>query len=133
VDGRFLQADDVEGLRAQAVRAQVGGAGIVLVSAGPSGDPIVLAAGFTAPFDERLLEAIGLCRHMWREGRADSEGPYFPVRSAVNRPRPPAGESPLVALDLTHGDDAPPAFLGGAVDLLVRRTDDPLVCAVEAG
>ncbi len=174
MEGRFLQADDVEGLRAQAVRAETEGAGIVLLTEGPLGDPIVLAAGlspfvtrvlvgvrldlsedgrhpavlarevtsldrvaggrsvlcFTAPFNERLLEAIGLCRVMWREGHADSAGPHFPVQSAVNRPRPVGDDSPLVALDLTNGD-GPPAFVSGVVDLLVHRTDDPAVCRVE--
>ena len=164
----------MEGLRAQAVRAEAEGAGIVILSEGPLGDPIVLAAGlsqsvprvlvgvrfglsedgrhpamlarevtsldlvsggrsvlcFTAPFSERLVEAIALCRVMWREGEADSEGPHFPVQSAVNRPRPVGDQSPLVALDLTKGD-VPPAFVSGAVDLFVRRTDDPAVCRVE--
>ncbi len=174
MEGRFLQADDVEELRAQAVRAEAEGAGIVFLTVGPLGDPIVLAAGlsafvpkvllgvrlglsedgrhpamlarevtsldlvsggrsvlcFTGPFNERLVEAIALCRVMWREGRADSEGPHFPVQSAVNRPRPVGGESPLVALDLSNGD-VPPSFVSDAADLLVRRTDDTAVCQVE--
>lgn len=174
MEGRFLLADDVEGLRAQAVRAGAERAGIVFLSEGPLGDPIVLAAGlsasvpgmllgvrlglsedgrhpavlarevtsldlvsggrsvlcFTAPFSERLVEAIALCRVMWREGQMDSKGPHFPVQSAVNRPRPASDESPLVALDLTNGD-VPPAFMRGAADFLVHRTDDPAVCRVE--
>ncbi len=174
MDGRFLQADDVAGLRAQAERAQAEGADVVFVSRGPLGDPIVLAAGlipsiprmlvgvrlglsedgrhpalvarevtsldlvcggrsvlcFTPPFNDRLAEAITLCRAMWREGEADSEGPHFPVRAAVNRPRPAHEHGPLIALDLTEDEQLPP-FLSGAADLVVRRTEDPAVCAVE--
>ncbi|MGO9853468.1 MAG: LLM class flavin-dependent oxidoreductase [Acidimicrobiales bacterium] len=173
--GRFLLADDVEGLRAQAVRAEADGVGIVLVSEGPLGDPIVLAAGlspwvprvslgvrlslsrdgrhpavlarevtsldlvsggrsvlcFTPPFCDRLVEAIALCRAMWREGEADSEGPHFPVRSAVNLPRPAGPKSPLIALDLTGGDEELPASLAGTADLLLHSTDDATVCRVE--
>ncbi len=49
------------------------------------------------------------------------DGPHFPVRDAVNRPRPAGPGSPLVALDLTGGDD-PPGRLAGMADLLVRAT-----------
>ncbi len=172
--GRFLLADDVEGLRAQAARAEAEGVGIVLLSEGPLGDPIVLAAGlspsvpgmslgvrlslsgdgrhpavlarevtsldlvsggrsvlcFTPPFCDRLVEAIALCRVMWHEGEADSEGPHFPVRSAVNLPRPAGPQSPLIALDLT-GDDEVPASLAGLADLLLHPTDDAIACRVE--
>ena len=172
--GRFLLADDVEGLRAQAVRAEAEGADIVFLSDGPLGDPIVLAAGlsstvprvslgvrlslsgdgrhpavlarevtsldlvsggrsvlcFTAPFSERLVEAIALCRIMWREGGAHSEGPHFPVRSAVNLPRPAGTQSPLIALDLTGGEELP-ASLAGEADLLLHPTDDATVCRAE--
>ena len=168
----MLQADDVAGLRAQALRALDEGAGAVFVQEGPLGDPLVLLAGlspsvprvllgarlgltrdgrhpallardvtsldlvcggrsvlcFAPPFDDRLAEAIALCRALWRDGRADGGGPFFPVQDAVNRPRP-AGPGPLVALDLTG--DADPGPLAAAVDLLVHPTDDPAVCRVE--
>jgi alkanesulfonate monooxygenase SsuD/methylene tetrahydromethanopterin reductase-like flavin-dependent oxidoreductase (luciferase family) len=83
---------------------------------------------FTPPFDDRLAEAIALCRALWRDGRADDGGPYFPVHGAVNLPRPD-GPGPLVALDLTGGAD--PGPLAALADLLVHRTDDPGVCRVE--
>jgi alkanesulfonate monooxygenase SsuD/methylene tetrahydromethanopterin reductase-like flavin-dependent oxidoreductase (luciferase family) len=86
---------------------------------------------FVAPFDDQLAEAITLCRTMWREGEADSAGPHFPVHAAVNRPRPAGDRSPLVALDLTGGDEQPPALISRAADLLVRRTDDPATGRVE--
>jgi len=86
---------------------------------------------FVAPFDDQLAEAIALCRAMWRQGEADSSGPHFPVHAAVNRPRPAGDGSPLVALDLTGGDELPPAILSGAADLLVHRTDDPAVGRLE--
>jgi alkanesulfonate monooxygenase SsuD/methylene tetrahydromethanopterin reductase-like flavin-dependent oxidoreductase (luciferase family) len=174
VDARFLQAGDVAGLRAEAVRAAADGADVLFVGRGILGDPFVLAAGlslsvpralvgvrlglsedgrhpamlarevtsldlvcggrsvlcFEAPFDERLAEAISLCRTMWREGQADSAGPHFPVHAAVNRPRPAGDGSPLVALDLTGGDE-PPAILTRAADLLVRPTNDPAMGRVE--
>jgi len=78
---------------------------------------------------ETLIEAIGLCRALWREGVADG-GTHFPVVGAVNRPRPATGGSPLVALDLTANDEAAPALLGAA-DLLLRPTGDPAVCSLE--
>jgi alkanesulfonate monooxygenase SsuD/methylene tetrahydromethanopterin reductase-like flavin-dependent oxidoreductase (luciferase family) len=173
VEGRFLRADDVAGLRAQARHAMDEKAGIVFVGEGPLGDPLVLLAGlspsvprvllgarlglspdgrhpallardvtsldlvcggrsvvcFTPPFDDRLAEAIALCRDLWRDGRADGGGPVFPVRHAVNRPRPD-GPGPLVALDLT-GDADLPEMIAAAADLLVRPTDDSTVCRVE--
>jgi alkanesulfonate monooxygenase SsuD/methylene tetrahydromethanopterin reductase-like flavin-dependent oxidoreductase (luciferase family) len=45
VEGRLLQADDAAGLLGQALDAEAGGAGAVLVAEGPLGDPFVLAAG----------------------------------------------------------------------------------------
>ena len=83
---------------------------------------------FTPPFDDRLAEAVSLCRALWRDGRADGGGPYFPVQDAVNRPHP-GGPGPLVALDLTGGAD--PGRLAATADLLVYPTDDPTVCRVE--
>jgi hypothetical protein len=155
VEGRFLQADDVAGLRAQAARAQEAGAGAIFLGEGPLGDPIVLAAGlspsvpdvllgarlalapdgrhpamlareltsldlvcggrsvlcFTPPFDDRLAEAIALCH-------------------ALNLPLPAGAGSPLIALDLTGGDELP-GLLAGAADLLLHPTDDAAVCRVE--
>jgi alkanesulfonate monooxygenase SsuD/methylene tetrahydromethanopterin reductase-like flavin-dependent oxidoreductase (luciferase family) len=84
---------------------------------------------FTPPFDDRLAEAIALCRALWREGRADGGGPSFPVHDAINRPCPD-GPGPLVALDLT-GDATLPDVLAAAADLLVHPTDDPSVWRVE--
>jgi alkanesulfonate monooxygenase SsuD/methylene tetrahydromethanopterin reductase-like flavin-dependent oxidoreductase (luciferase family) len=85
---------------------------------------------FTPPFDDRLAEAIALCRALWRAGEADSPGPHFPVHAAVNRPRPAGDRSPLVALDLTGGD-ALPDVLSVKADLLVRGTADAAVGRVE--
>jgi alkanesulfonate monooxygenase SsuD/methylene tetrahydromethanopterin reductase-like flavin-dependent oxidoreductase (luciferase family) len=148
VDGRplrFLQAEDLDALRAEAVRAQEDGVEAVMVGPGPLGDPFVLLAGlsdavpgltlaarvvlgedgrhptllareatsldlvdggrtvlcFAPPFGEGLDEAIRICRAMWREGTATSDGPVYPVVNAVNRPGPEADGSPLIALDLT--------------------------------
>jgi alkanesulfonate monooxygenase SsuD/methylene tetrahydromethanopterin reductase-like flavin-dependent oxidoreductase (luciferase family) len=56
---------------------------------------------FGPPFGDGLSEAIGLCRAMWRDGTATSEGPLYPVAGAVNRPLPARAGSPLLALDLT--------------------------------
>jgi alkanesulfonate monooxygenase SsuD/methylene tetrahydromethanopterin reductase-like flavin-dependent oxidoreductase (luciferase family) len=85
---------------------------------------------FTPPFDDRLAEAIELCRAMWRDGEASSEGPHFPVTAAANRPGPAGPGSPLLALDLTSGDQ-PPSAVAGAVDLLFHPTGDASVCRVE--
>jgi alkanesulfonate monooxygenase SsuD/methylene tetrahydromethanopterin reductase-like flavin-dependent oxidoreductase (luciferase family) len=54
------------------------------------------------PFDDALAEALALCRAMWREGRAASDGPAFPAPDARHRPRPTGPTSPAVALDLTE-------------------------------
>jgi alkanesulfonate monooxygenase SsuD/methylene tetrahydromethanopterin reductase-like flavin-dependent oxidoreductase (luciferase family) len=56
---------------------------------------------FGPPFGKGLDEAIGICRAMWREGTATSEGPVYPVADALNRPAPAGEGSPLIALDLT--------------------------------
>jgi alkanesulfonate monooxygenase SsuD/methylene tetrahydromethanopterin reductase-like flavin-dependent oxidoreductase (luciferase family) len=53
------------------------------------------------PFGKGLDEVIGICRAMWREGTAKSEGPVYPVADALNRPGPAGEGSPLIALDLT--------------------------------
>jgi alkanesulfonate monooxygenase SsuD/methylene tetrahydromethanopterin reductase-like flavin-dependent oxidoreductase (luciferase family) len=176
VEGRFLQADDVAGLRAAARRAEADGADALFVSEGVLGDPFVLAAAlsvsvprvllgvrvvspprgrhptllarettsldlvcdgrsalcFKPPFGDDLLEAIVLCRSMWRDGTATSTGPTFPVPGAVNRPGPAGAKSPLVALDLTDPDHLPvPPDLQSVSDLLLLPTDDPAICRLE--
>jgi alkanesulfonate monooxygenase SsuD/methylene tetrahydromethanopterin reductase-like flavin-dependent oxidoreductase (luciferase family) len=55
VEGRFLQATDAPGLCAEAVRAATEGVAAVFVSAGPLGDPIVLAAGLNPSVSGVLL------------------------------------------------------------------------------
>ena len=80
------------------------------------------------PFDDRLAEAVSLCRAMWRDGRAAVGGRFFPVHDAVNLPRP-AGPGPFVALDLTG--DADPGPLAAAADFLVCATDDATVWRVD--
>jgi alkanesulfonate monooxygenase SsuD/methylene tetrahydromethanopterin reductase-like flavin-dependent oxidoreductase (luciferase family) len=86
---------------------------------------------FVPPFDDRLAEAIALCRAMWRDGTATSDGPNFPVVDAVNRPRPAGTDSPRVALDLTGGEELPGAFEGVADLLLLLPNDAPGACRVE--
>ncbi len=86
---------------------------------------------FSPPFDDRLAEAIALCRAMWRDGEASSEGPHFPVTAAVNRPGPAGPGSPALALDLTAGNEPPAAFATDAVDLLLHPTGDASVRRVE--
>jgi alkanesulfonate monooxygenase SsuD/methylene tetrahydromethanopterin reductase-like flavin-dependent oxidoreductase (luciferase family) len=101
--------------------------GLDLVSGGRS----VLC--FTAPFTEPLVEAIVLCRALWHSGEAVHGGPHFPVQAAANRARPTGGESPLIALDLSAGDELPD-FLVGAADLLLWPTAaDPSACRLERG
>jgi alkanesulfonate monooxygenase SsuD/methylene tetrahydromethanopterin reductase-like flavin-dependent oxidoreductase (luciferase family) len=176
VEGRFLQAQDTAGLRAEATRAGAEGAAAVFLSQSALGDPIVLAAGlaplvprvllgarfelarqerhpamlardmtcldllsggrsvlcFAPPFTEPLVEAIHLCRALWRAGEAVQGGPRFPVRAAANRARPAGEGSPLIALDLTAGDELP-GFLVGSADLLLRPTAaSPAACRLES-
>jgi len=171
VDGgplRFLQANDLASLRAEALRAKEEGVEAVMVGQGPLGDPFVLLAGlnddvlgltlaarvvlgedgrhptllareatsldlvdggrtllcFGPPFGKGLDEAIGICRAMWREGTATSEGPEYPVADALNRPAPAGEGSPLIALDLT-GPGARDEAGGRAalVDMVVVRDE----------
>jgi alkanesulfonate monooxygenase SsuD/methylene tetrahydromethanopterin reductase-like flavin-dependent oxidoreductase (luciferase family) len=82
---------------------------------------------FGPPFDDELAEAIDLCRALWREGEATREGPHFPVRAAVNRPRPAGEGSPLIALDLTRGEETA-GSVASAADLLLRPTGDAGLC-----
>jgi alkanesulfonate monooxygenase SsuD/methylene tetrahydromethanopterin reductase-like flavin-dependent oxidoreductase (luciferase family) len=80
----------------------------------------------TPPFDDGTDEAIAILRAMWRDGIAKSGGPRYPTPGAVNRPRPPGRDSPLLALDLTDADDdAASQPWATLVDLLVFRTGDP--------
>ncbi len=75
---------------------------------------------FAPPFTEPLAEAIILCRALVAGGGG---GPARAraSRSArpANRARPAGEGSPLIALDLSAGDEVP-AFLAGAADLLLR-------------
>jgi alkanesulfonate monooxygenase SsuD/methylene tetrahydromethanopterin reductase-like flavin-dependent oxidoreductase (luciferase family) len=66
---------------------------------------------FTAPFTDATSEAIVLCREMWSMGIGVSEGPYFPVVGAINRPLPLRPGGPPIALDLTDGSVADHAHL----------------------
>ena len=175
MEGRFLQAGNVAGLRDEAVSAKAQGMGVVFVDEGPLGDPIVLAAALSPlvpdiligarlqlaegrhpamlardfacldlisegrsvlclmpPFTpiERAVEAVRLCRALWRPGDVTSEGPYFQVDAALNRARPASTDSPLVALDLTESDDVPAPLLDLA-DALVRVDGDYGSCRLE--
>ncbi len=91
------------------------------------------------PFDDGTVEAIAICRAMWRHGVARGTGPRYPVPGAVNRPLPPGRDSPWLALDLTGsgsgsgsgsdtGSGAGSALESAAalVDVLVFGTDDPV-------
>jgi alkanesulfonate monooxygenase SsuD/methylene tetrahydromethanopterin reductase-like flavin-dependent oxidoreductase (luciferase family) len=93
-----------------------------------SGGRAVLA--FTAPFTGAVSEAITLCRAMWRQGVAASEGPHYPVAGAINRPTPISADSPLIALDLTDGATVPPALVE-LVDLLLTPAADPGACHMQ--
>ncbi len=84
---------------------------------------------FLPPHDEAVLEAARLCRAMWRQGTAVSDGPRYPVPGAVNLPLPPSEVSPRLALDLTDGSSVPPGF-DDLVDLLLLPGDGPGVCQV---
>jgi alkanesulfonate monooxygenase SsuD/methylene tetrahydromethanopterin reductase-like flavin-dependent oxidoreductase (luciferase family) len=174
VEGRFLQADDVTGLGAEAARAEAEGAGALFVSEGPLGDPFVLAAAlsqtvrdallgvrirlsptsrhpalvaremttldhvsggrsvlcFGPPFGDDTVEAIALCRAMWQDGTATSDGPGYPVSGAVNLPLPTSPGRPLVALDLTDDAIVPPSWAGVA-DLRLVPAAAAGVCRVE--
>lgn len=87
---------------------------------------------FAPPLADDLAEAIALCRALWGSGEVVSEGPRFPVRAARNRARPSrdGGAGPSVVVDLTGGETLPDA-LHGLVDLVLRPTSDPTVCAME--
>jgi hypothetical protein len=80
------------------------------------------------PFDDGTVEAIAICRAMWRDGVAESTGPRYPVPGAVNRPLPLERDGPLLALVFTD-DDTDGATASepwkSLVDLLVFRSGDP--------
>jgi alkanesulfonate monooxygenase SsuD/methylene tetrahydromethanopterin reductase-like flavin-dependent oxidoreductase (luciferase family) len=92
---------------------------------------------FVPPFGPGHVEALTLCRAMWRDGDASSDGPFYPVRDAVNRPQPASATSPAVALDLSAvGADSVPNDtalheLLGLVDLVLRPGDRPDRCRLE--
>ena len=79
---------------------------------------------FTPPFSDAVIEAIELCRAMWREGVAASDGPNYPVAGAINRPQPRRPGGPPIALDLTDGTPADPRLMAVA-DLLLVSSDSP--------
>jgi len=85
---------------------------------------------FDPPFSERLAEAAHLCRALWQAGEVVSDGPHYPVQAAANRARPAGDRSPLIAFDLTAGDELPD-FLAGAGDLKLRATGAPGTCLME--
>jgi alkanesulfonate monooxygenase SsuD/methylene tetrahydromethanopterin reductase-like flavin-dependent oxidoreductase (luciferase family) len=80
---------------------------------------------FTPPFDDAVVEAMELCRAMWRDGVAASEGPHFPVAGAVNRPKPQQEGGPPLALDLTDGIPADRALMEAADLLLLPPAATP--------
>ncbi len=86
---------------------------------------------FAPPFTEPLAEAISLCRALWRAGEVASDSPHFPVQAPVNRSRPAGEQSPLIALDLTSGDQLP-TFVAGVADVLLRpMSAAPDTCRLE--
>lgn len=101
-----------------------------------SGGRVMLA--FTGPFTSAVcaatIEAVTLCRDMWRTGIAVSGGPRYPAAGAVNRPLPRSPGGPPIALDLTDGT-VPDAALLGACDLVLvlvgAAPPDPLPPGVD--
>jgi hypothetical protein len=89
---------------------------------------------FGPPFGAGLEEAISLCRAMWREGTATSEGPVYPVPGAVNRPQPAGDTSPLIAVDLRRSgarDEAGGAAASADLVVLSAGEGDDAVCRLE--
>ncbi len=85
------------------------------------------------PFDGATVEAIAICRAMWRDGAASSTGPRYPLPGALNRPLPPGPDSPRLALDLTDtglhpgfGTSSTLEDAASLVDLLVFGTGSPV-------
>ncbi len=86
---------------------------------------------FAPPFTEQLAEAAHLCRALWQAGEVVDDGPHYPVQAAANRARPAGERSPLIAFDLTAGDELPD-FLAGAGDLKLRAViGTPETCLME--
>ncbi len=86
---------------------------------------------FAPPFTEQLAEAAHLCRALWRAGEVVGSGPHYPVQAAAGRARPTGERSPLIAFDLTRGDELPD-FLAGAGDLRLRAViGTPETCLME--
>ena len=112
VEGRFLQAADAAGLRAEATRAEAEGAAALFVSAGALGDPIVLAAAL-APVVPRLLL-----------GAPDRVGPRRPSSRA-------AGPRPHVPRPCLRGPERP--LLRPAVRCATGRGHLPLPGPVAFG
>jgi alkanesulfonate monooxygenase SsuD/methylene tetrahydromethanopterin reductase-like flavin-dependent oxidoreductase (luciferase family) len=79
---------------------------------------------FAGPFTDATTEAATLCRDMWRNGVAASEGPHYPVAGAINRPAPFSAATPKIALDTTQGHTPPPDLLELADFLLLDRQAD---------
>ena len=92
------------------------------------------------PFDAALVEALTLCRAMWREGHAANDGPVFPVPGARHRPRPLDANGPTVALDLA-AEGGPTSRsaqtteigpdLRRLADFVLLPTDDPVTSRME--
>lgn len=79
---------------------------------------------FAGPFTPATVEAATLCRDMWRNGVAASEGPTYPVAGAINRPGPFTATTPRIALDATGGHTPTPDLLDLADFLLADRQGD---------
>jgi alkanesulfonate monooxygenase SsuD/methylene tetrahydromethanopterin reductase-like flavin-dependent oxidoreductase (luciferase family) len=73
---------------------------------------------FRGPFTEATAEAVTLCRQMFLGEVAASEGPYYPVAGAINRPGPVREGGPPIGLDLSETHPAPAALLA-LVDLVL--------------
>jgi alkanesulfonate monooxygenase SsuD/methylene tetrahydromethanopterin reductase-like flavin-dependent oxidoreductase (luciferase family) len=85
---------------------------------------------FTPPHDEATAEAARLCRTMWRQGTAQSDGPRYPVAGAVNLPLPPSVQSPRLALDLTDGSSVSHDLVE-LVDFLLMPGEHPGMCTLQ--
>ena len=87
---------------------------------------------FGPPFTEDVAEAVSLCRALWQqEGAVVGSGPRFPVPAAAGRSRPAGSRSPLIAFDLTAGQELP-TFVAGGADLVVLPVPaTPEVCRLE--
>ena len=79
---------------------------------------------FMPPFDDRLAEAVALCRDMWRDGEAVSARPALP--GGARREPAPSGRrrEPAASPWTSPGEGRCPPSSAGAADLLLRPTDD---------